>query len=163
MGRTPDRRPGQQIEDDAIAFDDRISDTGVVGTLYRKGDDFFAHDSVGAFNLRTGGSGITASQHKALRDLIHFVSEGPADGFTSGAYLEVLPSADPFPTSEIWWTDSGKTDKIVELTTTYNGNKTIATEVWKMYDTDGSTVLVTLTDTYAYSGVFVTTVTRTWA
>ena len=113
--------------------------------------------------LLSGAGGITESSHKALRDLIHFI-EGPADGWTSAAYYEQLPSANPFPTSAIWWESASKLNKIVELTTAYNANKTIATEVWKMYDTDGSTVLVTLTDTYSYSGgVFLSTVTRTWA
>jgi hypothetical protein len=105
----------------------------------------------------------TASEasHKTLRQLIHLAEEGgPWEGFASGAYQEVLPAADPFPTSIIWWTSSAKTAKIVEETISYNGNKTINTDQWKVYDTDGSTVLATVTDTYAYSGVFVTSRTR---
>lgn len=109
-----------------------------------------------------GGGGITESQHNALRQLIHFISDGPGTGETSGAYRESLPAADPFPTSVIWYTDSGKTAKIVELTITRNANQTPSTEVWEMYDTDGSTVLVTLTDTISYSGIFETSRTRTW-
>ena len=113
--------------------------------------------------LATGSGGISASQHKALRDLIHFIDGGPADGFASGAFKETLPVGAPFHTSEIWWESASKVEKIVELTITRNANQTPATEVWKMYDTDGSTVLVTVTDTMAYSGVFETTRTRTWA
>lgn len=105
---------------------------------------------------------VDEAKHKALRDLIHFVDNGPADGFASGAFYEQTP-ATAFPTSGIWYTDNTKVDKIVELTVTYNANNTIATEVWKMYDTDGSTVLVTLTDTHVYSGVFLSNTTRTWA
>jgi hypothetical protein len=67
-----------------------------------------------------------------------------------------------FPTSEIWWESSSKLKKIVELTTTWAGSK-ITAEEWKMYDTDGSTVLVTVTDAISYSGVFETTRTRTIA
>jgi hypothetical protein len=114
-------------------------------------------------DLLATGSGISVATHKALRDLIHFIDGGPADGFVSGAFKETLPAGNPFPTSEIWWESASKAEKIVELTITRNANQTPATEEWKMYDTDGSTVLVTLTDTIAYSGVFETTRTRAWA
>ena len=50
----------------------------------------------------------------------------------------------------------------MQLDITYTGI-TPTTEVWKMYDTDGTTVLVTLTDAITYSGVFEATRTRTWA
>lgn len=106
------------------------------------------------------GGGLSAVTHKTLRQLIHFIDDGPAEGFASGSFKEILPAANPFPTSEVWWESSSKLKKILELTTTRNANQTPATEEWKMYDTDGSTVLVTLTDTIAYSGVFETTRTR---
>jgi len=119
---------------------------------------------VSLYDLLGGvGSGITAAQHNALRQLIHFIDDGPTDGFASGAYKETTPFGNPFPTSEIWYVDDTKEDKIIELTITRNANQTPATEVWKMYDVDGSTVLVTLTDIIAYSGVFETTRTRTWS
>lgn len=99
------------------------------------------------------GTGITSTQHKTLRQLIHLAdNDGPMEGFTSGAYEETTPSGTPFPTSKIWWTSSAKTHKIVEETVAYNANKTLNTDEWKVYDTDGSTVLVTMTDTYDYSG-----------
>jgi len=111
--------------------------------------------------LLAGAAGITENQHKALRQLIHFIDSGPAEGFATNAYAEILPSGNPFPTSVIWWESSSKIKKIVELTATRNANKTPATEVWKMYDTNGSTVLVTVTDTISYSGVFETSRIRT--
>jgi len=114
-------------------------------------------------DLLATGSGISEATHKALRDLIHFIDGGPADGFVSGAFKETLPAGDPFHTSEIWWESASKVEKIVELIVTRNANQTPATEVWQMYATDGTTVLVTVTDTMAYSGVFETTRTRTWA
>ena len=97
-----------------------------------------------------------------VRQLIHFIEEGPAGGFASGAYKETLPTGNPFPTSEIWWESSSKLKKIVELTTTWSGAFP-STEVWKVYDTDGSTVLQTVTDTYTYSGAFESSRTRTIA
>lgn len=119
--------------------------------------------SVTLTDLVAGTGGITEASHKVLKDLIHFIDDGPGDGWASGSFKETLPTADPFPTQEIWWTTTGKTHKIVSLDTTRNVNKTPATEVWKIYAADGSTVLVTVTDTIAYSGVFETTRTRTWA
>lgn len=117
-------------------------------------------DSVGVFDPRT----MTPEEHRALRQLIHFIESGPAEGFASGAYFEVLPAGDPFPTSEIWWESAAKLKKIVSLDTTWNANKTIATETWKVYDaSDGSTVLATVTDTHSYSGPFLTSTTRSIA
>ena len=112
-------------------------------------------------NLLSGGTGITESQHKALRDLIHFIDSGPADGFASSSYKENTYSG-ALLTSEIWYEDNTKVQKIVELTITYSGVYP-ATETWKMYDTDGTTVLVTVVDTISYSGAFESDVTRTWS
>jgi hypothetical protein len=106
------------------------------------------------------GGGITADEHKILRQLIHFIDEGPGGGFASGAYKEILPAANPFPTQTIWWESSLKLQKIVEKNITRNANQTPATIQWKMYDTDGSTVLETVTDTITYSGVFEISRTR---
>jgi len=102
--------------------------------------------------------------HRTIRQLIHLAEGGgPFEGFASGAYQETLPAADPFPTSIIWWVSSAKTQKIVEETIAYNSNKTINTDQWKVYGTDGTTVLATVTDTLSYSGVFETSRTRTIA
>jgi len=103
--------------------------------------------------LLAGDGGLTAESHKVLRQLIHFIDDGPADGFASGAYREI--SGTIFPTTIIWYIDSGKTDKIVEKDITWTGiNPT--TIIWKIYDTDGSTVLLTVTDTVTYSGIYET-------
>jgi len=98
---------------------------------------------------------VTIDSHKTLRQLIHLAEEGgPYEGFASGAYQETLPAATPFPSSVIWWTNAAKVSKIVEETVTYNLNSTVATDQWKVYSTDGVTVLATVTDTMTYSGVF---------
>ena len=115
--------------------------------------------------LAAAATGVTEAAHKILRQLIHFIDDGPAEGFTSGAYKETLPSADPFPTSVIWWESSSKLKKIVEKTITRSGGgATVVTPtpiVWKVYDTDGSTVLATVSDAISYSAVFETSRTRT--
>jgi len=98
--------------------------------------------------------------HKALRHLIHFIDDGPACGFASGAYKEILPAGNPFPTQAIWWESAAKLKKIVEFNVTRDVQKKPTTEEWKMYATDGSTVLCTVTDTITYSGVSEDTRTR---
>lgn len=108
-----------------------------------------------------GGGGITELAHRTLRQLIHLAdSEGPMEGFTSGAYRETTPTGSMFPTLVTWWTSSSKLNKIVDKQVTYTG--AFATSVvWRAYDTDGTTVLVTITDTIVYSGAAESTRTRT--
>lgn len=106
---------------------------------------------------------LNAETHKYVRQLIHLADGvgGPFEGFSSGAYRETLPVADPFPTSVIWYDDNTKTKTIVEKLITYNGNSTVNTVIYKVYDTDGTTILATATDTISYSGVFEIDRTRT--
>lgn len=107
-----------------------------------------------------GSSGISAEQHQALRQLIHFVDNGPANGFASGAYR--VTTGTVFPSAIVWWETSSMIKKIVEKLITYVGAFPSVIQ-WKMYDTDGSTVLASLTDTITYSGPFETSRTRTIA
>lgn len=162
MAKTPDRFPGERLEEKLKLSDDGLA-ADAEGEIVYAGGAFSMRDSSGAFDPRSGGGGLSEAQHKTLRQLIHFIDDGPAGGFASGAYQETLPSGNPFPTSVTWYTDATKTDKIVELSITRNSNQTPATEVWEMYDTDGSTVLTTVTDTISYSGIIETSRTRTIA
>ena len=133
------------------------------GQVRRYNNDLVAYIDGETKSLTAGaGGGITENEHRILRQLIHFIDEGPAEGFVSGAYKETLPSASVFPTSVIWWESSSKLKKIVEHTMTWTGVN-LTTSVWMVYDTDGSTVLATVTDTISYSGIFETTRTRTIA
>jgi hypothetical protein len=158
MPLTPDRSPGPRLEEKiTLTNDGYTADSS--GDMVFDGTSFKFRDAMGEFDPRTGGSGITEAQHRVLRQLIHFIDDGPAEGFATGAYKEVLPAADPFPTSFIWWESSSKLKKIVELTVVYSGPFPV-TEEWKMYDIDGSTVLATITDTVSYSGPFETSRTR---
>lgn len=159
MPRTPDAKAGERYEE-GIVFDNRSpgEEPTVEGGFRFVDGDFFARDATGLFNLRSG-SGLTESQHRALRQLIHFIDDGPAEGFVSGAYKETLPAANPFPTSMIWWESSGKAKKIVERLIMWTGPLP-TTDQWKIYDTDGSTVLWVVTDTISYTGPFETSRTR---
>lgn len=162
MPKTPDDIEGGITDAGKVIYRDEGLTADAEGETVYRGGHFQLKDSEGVFDPRTGG-GISAEQHKTLRQLIHFLDDGPGEGFASGAYHEILPSGDPFPTSETWWESAAKLKRIVDLTITRNANKTPATEAWRMYDTDGSTVLATVTDTIAYSGVFETSRTRTIA
>ena len=160
MGQTPDRFPGER-EDEGILLEPSATAPVVNGELRYVTSVGFRFYEEGV-EKGLSGSGLSEAQHKTLRQLVHLAEEGgPFEGFASGAYQETLPTSNLFPTSIIWWTSSAKTSKIVEETISYNGNKTIATDQWKVYDTDGSTVLATATDTIVYSGVFETHRTRT--
>lgn len=99
---------------------------------------------------------LTAETHKYVRQLIHLADGvgGPFEGFSTGAYRETLPAASVFPTSIIWYDDISKAKKIVEKTISYNTNKTVSLVSWQVYDTDGFTVLATVSDTPTYTGIF---------
>lgn len=151
--------PGPADEEE-IRFEDRTADGDPTteGAIRYTSGSFKGKDSTGVFDLRSGG-GISEAQHRALRHLIHFIDDGPAKGFASGAYKETLPAGSVFPTSAIWWESVSKSHKIVELSITWSGVLPTVEE-WKVYDTDGATVLATVTDSISYSGVFETSRTR---
>jgi len=120
--------------------------------ITRDGDDLVFNDKTVASEVILNDL-LATVQHKALRQLIHFIDQGPADGFVSGAEREQLPVGSFFPTSIIWYEDSSHTQKIVEKTIAYPTLVTPTPITWKMYDGDGSTVLVTVQDDITYSGI----------
>lgn len=88
-----------------------------------------------------------------VRQLIHFINEGPAEGFASGSYKTVTGGA--FPTAVTWYDKPGLGRvKIVEKLLTWTGVNP-ATITWNMYDAAGA-VLVTVTDTISYTNGFET-------
>lgn len=150
-------RYNQAIVDDSLLFP--IFDEPILGEKGDKGDDGNEGPQGPAGPQGPPGdaeNALSLENHATIRQLIHFISQGPAEGFATGAYRETLPNADPFPTSIIWWESDSKLKKIIEQTITYNINKTPDTIEWKMYDMDGSTVLTTIEDVYTYSGIIET-------
>jgi len=155
MPRTPDRHPGPSDEEGVIfevgpapSEDGELRWTGNAGSL------FFRHDGENKDILAAASGGISEAQHRALRQLVHFLDSGPGAGFASGAE-EVYTYDGLKVTAAIWYTDDQHSDKIFELAYTYTGIK-VATETAKVYDTDGSTVLAQAVDTYTYSGIMPT-------
>lgn len=160
MPVTSDDQPGARVEEE-VQFEDRTASGNptVVGAVRLVSDDLVILLSTGVVSLTTG-SGLSAGAHAALRQLVHFIDNGPAEGFASGAYRETTGTV--FPTAVIWYDQAGAgKKKIVEKLITWTGvNAT--TIVWKVYDA-AETLLVTLTDAITYSGVFETSRTRTIA
>jgi hypothetical protein len=158
MPQTPDRTPGPSLEEE-LQLDDRTADGNptVNGAVRYVSGDIVAKTPAGVVSLTAGGSGLNKAAHDILRSLIHFIDNGPAEGFASGAFRETTGTV--FPTAIVWWETAGKLKKIVEKNITYTGAFPTTIE-WKVYDTDGTTVLATVTDTITYSGPFETSRTR---
>lgn len=104
-------------------------------------------------DMLASGTGMSEAAHKIIRQLIHFMEDGPA----AGSYREITGTV--FPTAFVWWETSSKLKKIYEKLNTWSGVN-VTKIVRKIYATDGSTVLATATDTITYSGVFETNRTR---
>jgi len=98
---------------------------------------------------------VTLTQLLEHKTLIHFIDEGPADGFTSGATKTVTGTL--FPTNILW--SRADTTKLVEQSITWTGIKPTTIQ-WKLYAADGATVLVTVTDTISFTGIYETGRTR---
>ena len=93
-------------------------------------------------NLLSGSGGISEEEHRTLDQWAHW-------DLDEDCYYEVTYSSGRV-TDEIWWTDSGKTQKIREVSYSYTGIL-LNTETRKSYDNTG-TLVETLTLTYVYSG-----------
>src|SRR5579859_2727900 len=107
------------------------------------------------------GGALTVETHKTVRQLIHLADGigGPFEAFPTGAYR--VTSGGVFPTSIIWYSDSSMVSKIVEKSISYNTISEPDSITWKVYDTDGVTVLATATDNISYtSNIFETSRTR---
>ena len=142
---------------DVDCDDSRASD--LMDSMAFRGYEFVEGDppTTDACQFREDIDVFCKSEHKTVLDLIHFVDNGPADGFATGAHREITGTA--FPTAIIWYDKVGAgRKKIVEKLITWTGvNPT--TVAWKIYDTS-EVLLATVTDTISYSGVFETSRTR---
>lgn len=102
--------------------------------------------------LLAGAGGLTEEGHKVLRQLIHWIPDGPGDGFSTTPFKKTTWSG-IFKTAEVWWESSSMLKKIFEHTMTWTGiNKT--GEVWTLYKTDGTSPHARATDTITFNGIF---------
>lgn len=101
---------------------------------------------------------LSPSRHARLKQLIHYIDDGPT--YLSGAYREILPAGNVFPTQIVWWESSGKVNKIVETIITRNTNKMPSSIVWNLYES--GSVVETITDNILYqNNIFEINRTRT--
>jgi hypothetical protein len=135
---------------------------GFSGSLTRLSDGtsyLIAGNNINITSQSNGPVTVTGI-HDSLRDLIHFIDQGPACGFGVGAYKEQGP-AGAFPTQSVWYTDITKVNKIVELIMTWSG-AVPSSQTWRSYAADGVTVNCTVTDSYTYANsIFETSRNRT--
>ena len=96
----------------------------------------------------SASSGITASEHRLLDQLVHNIAED--------AYEEIVRTSGKV-TSVIYWTDSGKTTKIRETLITRSSGK-VSQIVIKQYNAGGS-LAETLTGTFARTDGKVSSIT----
>ena len=161
MGRTPDFFPGQRLEESIrfLSGTSLPSEHGVMayvsGANAVSGSGLYLSEEgvpVGPFRKL-----INSESHARLRQLIHLADvDGPFEGF-GNAVKDTDTGV--FSTGSIWFTNSGRTKKIIDKTITRNG--ILPTQIiWNAYDTDGVTVLTTATDVISYSGVFESSRTR---
>lgn len=111
----------------------------------------------GALTISVSGV-LSSSNHMTLHQLVHLTEEGGPYGGFSGAIRESGPN--PFVTASIWWTDITKTKKIVEKLITRNSNQQPTSVVWNAYDSTGTTIIESSTDTIAYDGSYEISRTR---
>lgn len=104
---------------------------------------------------------LNENEHETLRQLIHFIDQGPGDGFASGAYKETTPFGVMLPTNITWYEDNTKNKKIVEQIIEWSGIVP-STITWNVYNIDGATITHTVIDTISYmNNIFETSRTRT--
>lgn len=162
MPRTPDYFPGDREEEGLLLLSGSESPSKNGEVRYVSGLGFQFYEE-GVIKTLSSSSGISSNDHQALRQLIHFIDDGPALGFPNGAYKEILPAGSPFPTLEIWWESPAKLKKIVQLEITRSVGQLPVTERWKMFNADGTSIVEQVTDVITYSGVIETARSRSLA
>lgn len=108
-------------------------------------------------------SGDGGNLQNISRKLINYINNGPVEEYNN-PYLEVTPFNSAFPTSSIWYTDNTKTKKVYEeYYERYSGSATLINPnpiTYKLYKSDGVTILIQATDTVTYSSLGANVVSR---
>lgn len=160
MPRTPDSVAGPLIEGEALVLESQASDPpaeddyGLARTfkIWRNGELIKQAPNASEIWIL-----LDEKQHRAVRQLMHYLAGGgPGEEFAS-AYWE--GEAVVFPTYGIWWETSDKIKKIVEETATWASGK-MATNTVKVYKTDGTSVAAQAVDTATYSANFLWKISR---
>jgi hypothetical protein len=160
MPQTLDEYPGLRIEDEGVLYvSQSLVPQGPGEVRFVSGSGFQFWDNDGQIKHLFTGS-IDPTAHAALHQLIHFLDDGPGNGFGATLYKEIIGI--PFPTRVTWWGSPAKTSRIFQVELT-RSNFTPVTQSYKVYNADGVTLATTATDVITYvSGVFETSRTRTF-
>lgn len=146
---TPDRTFGVADEEGTIYEDVGVAATAQ-GEVRYVGGSFSLYDSLGAFNPRSGGSGITEGQHENLDTLTHLLAESC---YEEPTYTDGQVSA------LTWWTNSGKTTKVREEVYTRSAGQ-VSQIVIRQFDGAGTLVTAqTITKTVARSNGRIASIT----
>jgi hypothetical protein len=145
--------------------DDQVKDIVPAGETFTVKADYqhiiFDELTIDGDYVVIGESVIIGAQkqyEENLKRLLYYIDNGPVEGFVS-AHKETTGRV--FPTSIIWYTDSTKAEKIVEKENTWDG-VVPSQEEWTLYDTDGATPVIVVSDAITYANtIFETSRTRT--
>lgn len=137
------------------------SDTACRLERIASSDMQFTDPNAGTVQLQTLLTSLTglAGSHNAIKDPIHFLHDGPGDGWPSGAFCQKTYTGMLLRQST-WYTTSAMTVPIVSRAYTYNG-LLVATETLTLYSASGAAVR-TVVDTYSYSGIYRISCARTY-
>lgn len=152
LPNTPDRFPGPLQESEEILLSEQSVGTtpSALGGLIFVDGAFKLRDAVGDFDPRSGGGGITESQHEVLDTLTHEIVETSYDEVT---YVGGNVSA------YVVWETVAKLKKVREELYNYASGK-VSQAVTIQYDATGVEKART-TEVYTYTGSKITSVTRT--
>jgi len=150
MPQTPDRHPGQFIEDDGVQLTPDVVTPTVPGE--------FRYVSGSGFVFNEEGVLHTLSDIANDRKLSLVNEAGPFENF-AGAYYEIVGGL--FPLTSTWYTDATKTSLIQRKMISRNGIQNPTAITWNMYSTDGVTVTRQYVDVITYSGSLEASRTRT--
>lgn len=149
----------------APTVNDDSSKNYSTGSLWVDGQNAYVLllPTIGAAVWKNFTSGAFSSQdHKTFRHLIHFINEGPGDGFYANPFREIeSDTSGKFTKRETWWSDSNKTIRLYQTEVTRSGIYPM-TQKYKMYASDGITILNQAVDVISYQGAFETARSRSF-
>jgi hypothetical protein len=147
MGRTPDRRPGRLVEEEVLMEDQGAGNDPTDAGAFRYVDGAFRFkDATGIFDPRSGGGGITESQHENLDTLAHEVAE-------SGSLHVTRDAQNRIQAATYRVSSSPSSTKIREATVTRDGQGRISQVVETQFDGSGNAITgQTLTKTIVRDG-----------
>ena len=112
----------------------------------------------GSVQINVSSSVITSGSHERLRQLVHFVDQGPTIG--QATFYKQVINPGMFPTTASWCLDAGFTQKFVEQRVVW-ANNVITQSIWQIWDDNGNPSEM-ITDVITYvSGIFESSRTRT--